>query len=118
MRRNGSDLGSKRAWRPCGTGRRARYRCGAGDRLAAATDTVLNAVSGLEVAEGAPDALLVIGATGAIMYANIAAETLFGYRREWLLGRQYGTVIPGRFQGHNEGIREAFESDSRMRQVD
>lgn len=83
----------------------------------AAAITDLKAASGPEVAEYAPDALLVIGGTGAITYLNAAAETLFGYRKEWLLGRHYRTVVPGRFQGHNEGIREAFESDTRMRQV-
>jgi diguanylate cyclase (GGDEF)-like protein/PAS domain S-box-containing protein len=90
---------------------------GAGDGTPAAPIADLKVASEPDVAECAPDALLLIGETGAITYLNAAAETLFGYRREWLLGRHYGTVIPGRFQGHNEGIREAFESDSRMRQV-
>lgn len=70
-----------------------------------------------DVAEYAQDALLIICETGTITYLNAAAETLFGYQREWLLGRHYGTVIPGRFQGHYAGISVAFESDARTRQV-
>lgn len=77
----------------------------------------LKVASGPDVAEYAPDALLIIGQEGDITYLNAAAETLFGHQRERLLGQHYEIIIPGRFQGHNEGIREAFATDPRMRQV-
>lgn len=77
----------------------------------------LKVASGPDVAEYAPDALLIIGQEGDITYLNAAAETLFGHQRERLLGQHYGIIIPGRFQGHNEGIREAFATDPRMRQL-
>ncbi|UYY81982.1 EAL domain-containing protein [Arthrobacter sp. YA7-1] len=70
-----------------------------------------------ELAEAAPDALLIIGEDGAITYLNAAAEALFGYRKEWLLGRHYGALLPGRFHGHDEGIRKGFATDPRPRQL-
>jgi len=70
-----------------------------------------------DLAEGGPDALLVIGEAGSITNLNAAAGTLFGHRREWLLGRHYRVLLPDRFQGLNEGLREVFESDPRMRQL-
>ncbi|MEW1808999.1 EAL domain-containing protein [Pseudarthrobacter sp. NPDC080039] len=73
--------------------------------VSAAPVADLKSWSCLDVAEFAPDALVVIVEAGAIMYLNAAAEMLFGYRREWLLGRHYGTLLPERFQRHLEEIR-------------
>lgn len=70
-----------------------------------------------ELTESSPDALLLIGEGGAITYLNAATENTFGYRREWLLGRHYGTLLPGRFQRHDEDLQGIFAVDSRIRQV-
>ncbi|NUU33067.1 EAL domain-containing protein [Arthrobacter sp. C9C5] len=70
-----------------------------------------------DLAEHGPDALVVIGEQGTIAYLNAAAEALFGYRRHWLLGRHYRTLLPGRFQGCNEDLRDVFATDPGVRQA-
>ncbi|MHC6220848.1 putative bifunctional diguanylate cyclase/phosphodiesterase [Arthrobacter sp. MMS24-S77] len=70
-----------------------------------------------ELLEGSPDALLMIDSGGAIRFFNAAAERLFGYRREWLLGRHYRALLPGRLQGHNEGLGEPFAIDVQARHM-
>jgi PAS domain S-box-containing protein len=47
------------------------------------------------VLEGAPDAMVVTSASGVIELANSRADTLFGYPRESLIGRDIRTLIPG-----------------------
>ncbi|UYY83599.1 EAL domain-containing protein (plasmid) [Arthrobacter sp. YA7-1] len=107
------------------------FRSGSGDRslpvgapgsargVRSMTETLpdTRALSYRDLLEGSPDALLMIDSAGAIRFFNSAAETLFGHRRGWLLGRHYRTLLPGRFQEHHEGLREVFASDPRMRQV-
>ena len=44
--------------------------------------------------EAAPDAMIVINASGAISWVNAQAEALFGYRREDLLGRRIEVLVP------------------------
>lgn len=70
-----------------------------------------------EMMECAPDAMLMVDKGGNIIFLNTAAESLFGYRREWLLGRYYGALLPGRFQCHDEDFRAIFESAGRTRQI-
>ena len=47
--------------------------------------------------EAAPDAMLVVDRTGAIVLVNAQAEIRFGYRRDELLGRAVTDVIPDGF---------------------
>ncbi|MCZ9880299.1 putative bifunctional diguanylate cyclase/phosphodiesterase [Arthrobacter sp. B2a2-09] len=68
-----------------------------------------------DLLEGSPDPLLMIDSGGAIRFFNAAAERLFGHRREWLLGRHYRTLLPGRLQGRSEGQWDVFAGDPRMR---
>lgn len=70
-----------------------------------------------EMMECAPDAMLMVDNGGKITFLNAAAESLFGYRREWLLGRYYGALLPGRFQGRDEDFRAIFDSARRTRQI-
>lgn len=63
-----------------------------------------------EVAESAPDAMLVLDRSGTITYLNAAAEALFGYERGGLLGRHYRTVIPDRLHGSSNDLGAAAES--------
>ncbi|WP_442542469.1 putative bifunctional diguanylate cyclase/phosphodiesterase [Arthrobacter sp. KN11-1C] len=70
-----------------------------------------------DLLEGSPDPLLMIDSGGAIRFFNAAAERLFGHRREWLLGRHYRTLLPGRLQGRSEGQWDVFGGDPRMRQA-
>ncbi|MCC6558720.1 MAG: PAS domain S-box protein [Polyangiaceae bacterium] len=61
---------------------------------AAADDRIGREVPSAQVLEAAPDAMLVIDAQGAIVYANAEAEKLFGYAREELRGALVEALMP------------------------
>jgi PAS domain S-box-containing protein len=44
--------------------------------------------------DAAPDAILGVGAEERITLMNVAAERLFGYTREELLGQPIGVLVP------------------------
>jgi PAS domain S-box-containing protein len=70
-----------------------------------------------DLVEAVPDALLVINEDGEITFVNAHTERLFGYSRSQLLGRHYEMLLPVRFKGHGEAIRERFASDPGMRRA-
>ena len=54
-----------------------------------------------QLALSSPDAILIVDASGSILFASPAVETLFGYRPEELLGRSYDILVPvGRREVH------------------
>lgn len=58
------------------------------------------------LAENAADAIITINARDAIVFANPAAERLFGYSAEELSTKRFTEVMPERHrQAHREGIR-------------
>lgn len=54
-----------------------------------------------QILDTAPDAMVVIDASGTISFANLQTETLFGYARESLIGRPLDVLIPERFRNHH-----------------
>lgn len=50
------------------------------------------------VLESAPDAMIVVDATGAIEYANARMETLFGYSLDELMSLRIEQLVPERFR--------------------
>jgi PAS domain S-box-containing protein len=60
--------------------------------------------------ENAPDAILQVDATGAILIANRTAETLFGYTREELIGHSVDTLVPEANRPGHAAHRQAFAS--------
>ncbi|MDQ0028515.1 PAS domain S-box protein [Arthrobacter bambusae] len=70
-----------------------------------------------ELLEAVPDALLVIGKDGNIAFVNAQTERLFGYPRSQLLGSHYEVLLPKRFAGHHEAIRERLTIDPRTRRA-
>lgn len=70
-----------------------------------------------ELVEAAPDALLRVSAEGVIVFANAQTEQLFGYRREELLDRHYGMLLPERFEGQLAGTSDDFASGHGMRRM-
>lgn len=55
------------------------------------------------VVESAPDAILVAGADGLLLFANARAETLFGRPRRSLVGRPVEDLVPERLRcGHEK----------------
>ncbi len=58
-----------------------------------------------------------VGEDGQIVFVNAAAEDLFGYVRDQLLGRHVDMLVPARFRGHYKNIRNGFPSGPRVRRV-
>jgi PAS domain S-box-containing protein len=61
-----------------------------------------------QVIESAPNAMVMIGATGLIEMINAQTERLFGYQRAELLGKPIETLVPERFRRNHPGLRTAF----------
>lgn len=67
--------------------------------------------------ESSPDALLVIGAHDEIVVADEAAERLFGYPPDQLLGRPLDVLIPPGLRERHRGLVDAFRRSPRERQM-
>src|SRR5664279_2641833 len=67
------------------------------------------------VLESAPDAMVIVNQQGEIQIANAATETLFGYRREELVGRPVEMLIPERYRDSHPGQQAQFMSERRVR---
>ena len=58
--------------------------------------------------ESAPDAMVVTDQHGSIVLVNALTETLFGYKRDELLGRPVEMLMPERFREGHPGHRREF----------
>ena len=67
------------------------------------------------VLELAPDAVLLVDATGRINLVNRQAETIFGYTREELLGMTVEGLIPGHLRGHHPVHRAHYSGQPHTR---
>ncbi|MFE3284701.1 SpoIIE family protein phosphatase [Streptomyces sp. NPDC059233] len=65
--------------------------------------------------EAAPDAMVIVDATGTITLVNAQTEALFGYQREELLGRPVELLIPDRFRGHHARHRDDYAANRQVR---
>ena len=61
-----------------------------------------------ELIENAPDAILQVNPSGAIVIANRTAETMFGYTREELMGQKVDILVPHAHRAAHPGHRKAF----------
>lgn len=68
-----------------------------------------------EVLEAAPDAIVIVGGDGRILFVNRQTERLFGYAREELLGQLIEKLVPDRFRGHHTSQRSAYVASPRVR---
>ena len=62
----------------------------------AGIDPRLSAAIVWQALEQAPDAMIVCDGAGIIRHANLTAETIFGHRREELLGKPVELLVPAR----------------------
>lgn len=67
--------------------------------------------------EFTPDALLVVDPTGRITLVNAQAESLFGYRREELIGQPVEILVPARYAARHAGHRASFGGEVHSRQM-
>lgn len=65
--------------------------------------------------EAMPSALLLINRTGEIVLLNRAAEKLFGYEREQLLGKPFDCLVPPAFRGPHKLMVAGFLAAPRTR---
>jgi PAS domain S-box-containing protein len=63
----------------------------------------------------APDAMLVIDASGRIALVNVQAERVFGVSREEILHRPVEVLMPDRFHSRHLEHRRAYQRDPRVR---
>jgi sigma-B regulation protein RsbU (phosphoserine phosphatase) len=60
--------------------------------------------------ESAPDAVIIVDQSGAIVLINAVAEQLFGYTREELVGQSVETIVPQRMRDRHREHRQQFHS--------
>ncbi len=65
--------------------------------------------------EAAPDALVVVNATGRIVLVNQLTERLFGYTREELLGEPVELLVPCRYREAHARFRSTYSQTPRTR---
>jgi PAS domain S-box-containing protein len=65
--------------------------------------------------QSAPDAIVVVDATGTIRLVNRQVETLFGYHRTELLGRSVDMLVPLRVKDMHPQRRAGYTHDPRTR---
>jgi len=66
--------------------------------------------------EAAPDAMVVVNQSGAIVLLNVQAEKQFGYRRDELLGQKVTNIIPVGFAERlvADGLRSAEDASAQQ----
>lgn len=64
----------------------------------------------LEAIASAPDAVVLVDATGIVRYWNGGAERIFGFRADEMVGATLDRIIPERLrERHNRGFRVAMD---------
>jgi PAS domain S-box-containing protein len=70
-----------------------------------------------DLLESAPDAMVIVDASGQIVLVNSQAVNLFGWSREELLGRSVDTLVPERFRGAHGAHRGRFFAQPKVRRM-
>jgi hypothetical protein len=65
-----------------------------------------------------PDALLIVGRDGSIVFANQHAERLFGYEPGQLVGVEIEALLPERYRQRHAELRAKFSADPTVRPWD
>src|SRR5579862_6261347 len=67
------------------------------------------------VLDSAPDAIVVVDASGLIVLVNSQAERLFGYRRSELVGQGVEVLVPASARALHPSHRKAYLADPKPR---
>ncbi|HEV2637793.1 MAG TPA: PAS domain S-box protein [Actinocrinis sp.] len=67
--------------------------------------------------EAAPDAMVVVSASGEISLVNAQTEALFGYRRDELLGRRIEMLVPESMRERHPDYRARYSANLRVRHM-
>ncbi len=70
-----------------------------------------------QVLEAAPNAMIMVNQEGRITLVNAAAETVFGYAREELIGSAIEILIPERFRSDHPRDRTHYFADPTVRMM-
>lgn len=65
--------------------------------------------------EAAPDAMVIVNEKGEIVLVNQQTETIFGYRREELFGRDVEMLMPVNFRNKHRNHRWGYFSNPKVR---
>jgi two-component system cell cycle sensor histidine kinase/response regulator CckA len=68
--------------------------------------------------EALPDGLVIVDEAGHIVFVNKQTETLFGYRREELVGQAVEILVPERLRSQHVPHRGAYLASPRLRALD
>lgn len=69
------------------------------------------------VIEAAPNGLLMVDRNGKVVLCNTEFESLFGYRREEIVGREMEFLVPERFRPNHASHRRGFFQSPTTRQM-
>jgi PAS domain S-box-containing protein len=67
------------------------------------------------VLDSAPDAMIIIDASGAIRFANLQVTALFGHEREAISGQPVEVLLPERFRHRHKAHRDGYVNNVRVR---
>lgn len=65
--------------------------------------------------DSAPDAMVIIDASGAVRFANRQVSVLFGYPHDELIDQSIEKLMPERFRGRHIARRESYVTNLRVR---
>ena len=65
--------------------------------------------------QSAPDAIVIVDASGDIVFSNQQVSALFGYASEDLAGQRVECLMPERFRARHVAHHERFVIDGRVR---
>jgi len=65
--------------------------------------------------QAAPDAMVIVDASGRIVLANSQTQLLFSYAEQELVGEPIEMLIPQAYRGNHAGHRAAYAKQPRVR---
>ena len=65
--------------------------------------------------DAAPDAMIIIDASGVIRFANRQVSALFGYTHDDIIGKRVEYLMPARFRERHVGHRQGYTRSVRVR---